>query len=69
MCDCDDFTPEPDNVDIDADPCPFCGRLDAFVRQNARQVRYVVCRACEAEGPVGGTVETAVFLWNTRRKP
>lgn len=69
MCDCENFNPAPDTVDIEADPCPFCGKTDVSVCHDARLVKYMVCHSCRAEGPVGGTVETAVFLWNTRREP
>lgn len=46
-------------------PCPFCGSVELVVYR--RQVFFVQCRECHAEGPVSITSENdAREKWNRR---
>jgi Lar family restriction alleviation protein len=45
-------------------PCPFCGVNDAHVSDTGAE--WVICRGCEAEGPVGDTRQEAIEKWNYR---
>ena len=52
--------------------CPFCGAFIApteneiIVRADVSTLRWVRCRACRADGPVGQSAGEAVELWNYR---
>jgi Lar family restriction alleviation protein len=46
-------------------PCPFCGGDDCVVDTTGFNY-YVTCLKCEARGPLEGTKEEAVELWNKR---
>jgi len=51
--------------------CPFCGSENTiFINGVLDGIDYlrVACCACNAEGPLGGTKDEALRLWNTRRR-
>lgn len=52
--------------DREIGPCPFCGS------QNVELVTdpsFVLCKACRADGPVGGDGDEAIELWNSVGAP
>lgn len=50
-------------------PCPFCGGALVDLGHTSDAAAFVVCNVCLASGPLSGTDEEAVWLWNTRVPP
>ena len=47
--------------------CPFCKHGNCgFLRTPLAKQHYVECMACRATGPVAGTRDEAIKLWNRR---
>jgi len=49
--------------------CPFCGDNDPYwdeMEIDGQPMHFLVCRDCQAEGPVGITHEAAAAAWNKR---
>ena len=48
-------------------PCPFCQERNKLcVEQAGKEIIYVFCGNCGAEGPVCGSREDAIDAWNKR---
>jgi Lar family restriction alleviation protein len=47
-------------------PCPFCGsrHIELIHRE-----RRVVCKTCQAEGPIADLAEQGARYWNQRTAP
>nr|DAM73965.1 MAG TPA: RNA polymerase I [Caudoviricetes sp.] len=50
---------------IDLEPCPFCGALGAFVRDDCPTM-WVECRFCGAQGPFACGETRTAEAWNAR---
>ncbi len=51
--------------------CPFCASTNNTIDHlgdDERPFFAVVCRNCEAEGPIAQNRDAAITAWNTRRK-
>lgn len=55
---------------IDKKPCPFCGeKIILHLKDDIRDVRdvhWVYCTSCRAEGPLASSWDKAQELWNIR---
>ena len=51
--------------------CPFCGREGSLIVEQRDEDFFVICHnadnGCLACGPVAGSEEEAIKLWNRRR--
>lgn len=55
--------PEPSVVE----PCPFCGGTKIEEGYGTKEIGFMVCMTCGAEGPVVvGTQQAAAAEWNRR---
>lgn len=46
--------------------CPFCGSDDLYIPHPEHVFAWILCNACDTEGPVKNTKEEAITAWNTR---
>lgn len=55
-------------MQIELEPCPFCGRAYARIRKSAdfNHVFYVCCDCCGARTQYGYTEKEAAHWWNMR---
>ena len=52
---------------MDIDNCPFCGGQEhMMIMSSLDNYRWVTCKGCRAEGPIGNSVQEAKELWNKR---
>lgn len=51
----------------EARPCPFCGSTEVVMYGGASWC-YMLCKGCEAAGPLAQTAEEALRWWNERVK-
>lgn len=54
------------NFDFRLKPCPFCGELIRILTRDLSDQFYVECETCQAMGPTGGEMNSAVIQWNSR---
>lgn len=52
-------------VDVFLAPCPFCSSTHISIKRSEMQC---VCSHCHAVGPLGQTLESAIYEWNTRTR-
>lgn len=52
----------------DYEPCPFCGKRKAQVKQSRNWGWFVACQ-CNATGTPAGSKEGAIANWNRRPLP
>lgn len=54
-------------VEIEDCECPFCGNTE-FERTwvESEEGEFIQCRYCEGRGPRGGTINTAIMLYEMR---
>jgi Lar family restriction alleviation protein len=51
------------------EPCPFCGKSRARVKNSQRWGYFVSCNLCAAVGPSSRTNDGAIEKWNRRISP